>query len=472
MSFIGLIVVAVVIAALIRGGGGANVLSWAATLGATLLVMVFIVAALRFVYSPHAPHGANGPDLTMIAERAAHGEVFHNMHGGWVHAPTRTETTLIKGGAMLLLIPVLLLAFSAVKSCRRSGGRVLVPILGGAALLLFFGGYASIRESRTTYSSPHEHVESAVVLPMAQSPLQDLHLPVAPAAPMDELWDRLTHPRIALDEQSPAPASPAAEGLPDGAMPADNEAHLTDEQRAAQTAAVSAAIEAGKLAGAKIKEITAFVSTAAAEASKPAADNATAAHAIEISAPTAAEIAPQPKPDWVVTPPKLAGPVQRIVVQAGPYSTLNECHEALRGEIRKAVERRVVDLASEWSGREVDAPPLERMGLGNTLIDRELVIDQYVEPGEASFGPVKTAWALLEFDQSDDRNLLEAWQSFARRDGIAMTALGSAAVLGFLGLVLGLIKVDTWTRGYYTKRLFIGVPAAIIAVVMLMAAMS
>ena len=33
----------------------------------------------------------------------------------------------------------------------------------------------------------------------------------------------------------------------------------------------------------------------------------------------------------------------------------------------------------------------------------------------------------------------------------------------------GLLKVDTWTKGYYTKRLFLGVPAAIIGFVALAA---
>jgi hypothetical protein len=31
-----------------------------------------------------------------------------------------------------------------------------------------------------------------------------------------------------------------------------------------------------------------------------------------------------------------------------------------------------------------------------------------------------------------------------------------------LTLVWGLLKIDTATKGYYTKRLFLGVPAAII----------
>ena len=47
--------------------------------------------------------------------------------------------------------------------------------------------------------------------------------------------------------------------------------------------------------------------------------------------------------------------------------------------------------------------------------------------------------------------------------------LGAGGVLGLLGLCYGLLKVDTWTKGYYTKRLFLGVPAAIIGLGTLLA---
>ena len=50
-----------------------------------------------------------------------------------------------------------------------------------------------------------------------------------------------------------------------------------------------------------------------------------------------------------------------------------------------------------------------------------------------------------------------------------MVGVGAGSILGFIGLVFGLLKIDTWTKGYYTKRLFIGVPAAIIAGLLLLA---
>jgi hypothetical protein len=46
--------------------------------------------------------------------------------------------------------------------------------------------------------------------------------------------------------------------------------------------------------------------------------------------------------------------------------------------------------------------------------------------------------------------------------------VGATSVIGLLGFVFGLLKIDTWTKGYYTKRLFIGVPAMIIGGFMLL----
>jgi hypothetical protein len=41
--------------------------------------------------------------------------------------------------------------------------------------------------------------------------------------------------------------------------------------------------------------------------------------------------------------------------------------------------------------------------------------------------------------------------------------------LACISLVWGLLKVDTWTKGYYSKRLFFGVPAVIIGIVCFLA---
>ena len=43
-----------------------------------------------------------------------------------------------------------------------------------------------------------------------------------------------------------------------------------------------------------------------------------------------------------------------------------------------------------------------------------------------------------------------------------MFGVGAGSILGLLGCVFAVLKIDTATKGYYTKRLFLGVPLAIL----------
>jgi hypothetical protein len=179
---------------------------------------------------------------------------------------------------------------------------------------------------------------------------------------------------------------------------------------------------------------------------------------------------PKPRPEWVGAPPKVVENIYRVPVQAGPYVTLRECYDELRNEMRTVVQQRVEELVRESTGTPyAHIPDLDWMHIGASYIDRELLTDEYVEINDTSVGTMRTAWGLLEFTPNHDRYLVDSWKRYARQDRMAMVATMAALVLGALGSVLMLLKIDTWTRGYYTKRLFLGVPAAIIAFIALIA---
>jgi hypothetical protein len=63
---------------------------------------------------------------------------------------------------------------------------------------------------------------------------------------------------------------------------------------------------------------------------------------------------------------------------------------------------------------------------------------------------------------------MRRWEELRRGERFAVVGAGAGSVLGLIGVVFGLLRVDTWTKGYYTKRLFLGVPAAIIGVLALL----
>ena len=120
------------------------------------------------------------------------------------------------------------------------------------------------------------------------------------------------------------------------------------------------------------------------------------------------------------------------------------------------------------------------MGVGIDYLRRELVAKdskagesrEFVDTVDRSFGKMKKLYLQIEFTPEVDRQLRRHWDSYIRQERFSMVGTGAGSVLGLVSLVFALLKIDTWTKGYYTKRLFLGVPAAIIAFVMLIAAMS
>jgi len=170
------------------------------------------------------------------------------------------------------------------------------------------------------------------------------------------------------------------------------------------------------------------------------------------------------RPDWVDTSPKRIGNVYREVVTSGPYSTPEECHRALeRGPFREVVRRRIEQLtgASEY-------PKLERLGLDIGFVLSDICRKQWIETIESpSVGEMKIVHVQMEFDASANNRLRTAYRNYKRQSRIVEVGGIAALAIGGLAMLYGLLKFDTWTRGYYTKRLFFGVPAVIIVLVLL-----
>jgi hypothetical protein len=176
-------------------------------------------------------------------------------------------------------------------------------------------------------------------------------------------------------------------------------------------------------------------------------------------------------PAWVTAIPSTVGGVHRQVVNSGPWSEVSDCQKKLNESIRAAVEDRVKVIASEDLQQIVNGIPyLEFLGISQNWIDQNIVCshpEPFSQTSDTSVGPMKTVYKQLEFDPNDQEFLRQRYRDYVRRDRIEMVAGGGFFLLGCIGLVFGLLKIDTWTKGYYTKRLFLGVPAAIIGVFIL-----
>jgi hypothetical protein len=191
----------------------------------------------------------------------------------------------------------------------------------------------------------------------------------------------------------------------------------------------------------------------------------------------------KPRPTWVDEPQKQVGNVLRQVVVAGPYATPEECY-AKTDELLKIAtdnyvkqflggmnEGRLLTTVQEGSPlvkiTNFRSLALERMGIDLAYIRREIAKDEYLETVERSVGPMKNLSTLLEFSPDVERELRSRWNVLQRDARLSVIGLLSGSVLGVIGLAFGLLKIDTATKGYYSKRLFLGVPALLILAILI-----
>jgi hypothetical protein len=198
----------------------------------------------------------------------------------------------------------------------------------------------------------------------------------------------------------------------------------------------------------------------------------------------------KPRPAWVDEPQKLVGNVFRQVLVAGPYATSEECSaktdELLKMATDNYVKRFIANTGDDRPLVTVQegspsvkitnfrSAALEQMGIDLSYIRREIARDndEYFETVGSSVGPMKNLYTRLEFTPEIHRELKTRWDELQRVSRVTTIGLLSGSILGVIGLAFGLLKVDTATKGYYSKRLFLGVPAAIIGLGILATALA
>jgi hypothetical protein len=456
MVLIGLFI-AFIAAAIARPPLGKNPFHW---LCAIVLLVIGLLFGTRFLISYQSmranevrqaeaviANDLKSLDMEMHTS-AGLGESSMMIHGDpWIDAQVHQVHTTKTWGVLFvaLLVPFLIFVVARLVSrpapgedAQRSGGG-WSWLAAGAACFLFFGAYFGTARSVQVLRDGGSHVGSRGV------GVSEQHAAIASAEPVDELWDRLTAARIPVSTS--AVESTRTEGDDSGPShseaSADDEAehsHFEDDDHKADESGDSGTAEG------EPRE-TRFVSQ------EPFTVSGTP------------DVPPQ-RPDWIEKQSSfVVNGVRRVVIEAGPYTQLQECHDELRRKMVDAVQSHVTALVHEKTADpNAYVPPIAQLGIGEGYITRELLRPEvYVEDGNASFGLTKTAWGLLEFNENADANLLNAWKAYARRSRIRGIVVLAGLAVTVLGGILALLKIDTWTRGYYTKRLFLGVPAAIIA---------
>lgn len=470
--------------------------------GATLLLGYREVRMAPGISNAHLHVGPASLDAHFVAPQFSH-----------INTPQFPQSQgriSVIGIMLLIVLPIVLVAsfLGSISSKRHAPGRG-----GGAAWAVGFGALAVVAFAGLVaakwVAAGRSQIEAAAIeartanLQAFAARQQEIALrkvrvqhnkPAGAEADIHEMMDKFDEPRIPLAE-SPATVVAVADIREDKSD--DSDANVEAEAKAA-LAVMAAENESPDEPAASAEKNDLPEKKAEASASpepkksQPAPPKRPAAEAPDSS---------QPRPSWVNDPPKRVGNVPREVIVTDEYATYNECARATDVYLLLKTYERLMELnhtptfdeslpsltfndrnvmtengriistdgGRTWNWTDPRIATLEQMGIGLDFVRRELVVKdggeerQYFETiDRRTFGPMHKLYTQIEFTPSVDREL-RAKLEVANRKGrlIAVGAL-SGGTLGLLGVVFGLLKVDTWTKGYYSKRLFLGVPAAII----------
>ncbi|MEM9351441.1 MAG: hypothetical protein AAGA92_00345 [Planctomycetota bacterium] len=328
------------------------------------------------------------------------------------------------GVSLVGLVLVVFLALAVLALARKHPKTVIFGgLLFGVLLLLF------------TFAARVRHVEVVEARARAEAKVAAARASRSTGipTPLIEEWELLNKPEIELEENAVEPT-------------------------VTETAATQEVDEASEPDQAEEPGETGSAEDDAAEAE----ETETEAPSSETKKAEAADR----RPEWVDSDYKMVGHVVRRVIHSGPYKTVEECRLALEPMIAEAVRKRVRRLATTTPGSAThDVPPVSEMGIGLGYIFRDLCVDDYVEDYEASIGDMKKVHVLMEFRPAEDEFLLGAYQKYQRRQSLWVVAAFSTLAVSVVAAAYGLLKIDTWSRGYYTQRLLLGGGGAILVLV-------
>ena len=151
-----------------------------------------------------------------------------------------------------------------------------------------------------------------------------------------------------------------------------------------------------------------------------------------------------------------------------PFSTAEECYEQLESRFITETKKQLARIVPSDQRSLVDEDDLEGMGISLSYVMKEICRESYTETVDSSVGEMKKVHVLMEFTHSVEDELREDWRAYQRRFRITLVTKIAAFVLATLAALYGLLQLDTWTRGYYTGRLLVGVPAAIIVLAVIL----
>lgn len=153
------------------------------------------------------------------------------------------------------------------------------------------------------------------------------------------------------------------------------------------------------------------------------------------------------RPDWADRVFWSNPPLRFRVVRGELYATPER---ALQACVDQAVPiaQELLAILDEQFRAPVSAAP--------TLIHQHLVKEEFVERVAKEYGPMYRAYLLLEVSPAKRDLLQREWHSAVVRRKLTVVSGGFAFLVTCIATMLGYLRLDDATRGYYSGRLRVG----------------
>ncbi len=170
-------------------------------------------------------------------------------------------------------------------------------------------------------------------------------------------------------------------------------------------------------------------------------------------------------PDWAENPAAAAkGAGYVVVIESGPYSSFGECMNAER--------RQVVQTARGYIANHVQSDAFNTadglLGMSTSDLVQRFVLQRSLVRTETTLQGMYTLYTLVKIDKRGGDHLVATTLTRQREQHFSRVGAGALSVLVVVAVAFGLLKADEATRGYYTKRLLIGVPILLVGCLVLL----
>ena len=166
------------------------------------------------------------------------------------------------------------------------------------------------------------------------------------------------------------------------------------------------------------------------------------------------------RPEWVDREPQMVGDNYCVAVSSALHVQQRDCRRTLDERMVEAVSDYVQDLVGSSSVDyflHYDADEIRSRFLAQDTEFSDIV--------EVSVGPMHQSHAMLQFAPEFRDEVQTKWSQIRQTGRVVRTAGASVGILAMLSLMFGYFRLDSATKGYYTRRLQMVFVAAILALV-------